>query len=383
MPSDTTNLPDICESYSHALDLAAALQRESVFARFAGISLGKIESDTNSGEDTDSGSDTKSDLAEKFWNQVAEQLTPQTGIDLRKIRYIHCFSRDLQQVGKDGFEPGCTPHVVNALQCTRFVNPCFSQRVKQGKQHCNDYAWYNSSKSILQEILAGAKKYSPQFQPGVGADRFDIAARENEIVLNLTQVDDNVFWLGLHRTGSDIHTRYAGGFLPVEIPSDMVSRAYLKFEEAIRWSGFPIGCGTRCVDIGSSPGGASQALLTRGAEVLGIDPAEMSPQILAFPNFTHLRGRVGQIKRKLLRNCKYAVADMNVAPAFTLEVLEELVHRPEINLSGLIFTLKLFQWELVEKLDVYLARIKSWGFDDISVKQLQFNRQEITIAAKR
>ena len=115
----------------------------------------------------------------------------------------------------------------------------------------------------------------------------------------------------------------AGGIIPLELPPHAVSRAWLKMEEALRWSQLPMEPGSRCVEIGSSPGGASQALLDRGLIVIGVDPAEMDPAVAAHPNFTHLRKRASEVRRKEFRKVRWLTADMNVAPNYTLDAVED------------------------------------------------------------
>ena len=212
------------------------------------------------------------------------------------------------------------------------------------------------------------------FEPGLTPAAYAV----HRAVYEAAQEDE---WrVGMHRV-SDVHSRYPGGLFPLELPTDAASRAFLKFEEGLRWADFPIGVGSRCVDVGSAPGGGSQALLARGAEVLGVDPAEMDPRVLANPNFTHLRGKVSQLKRKLFRKSRWFITDMNVAPKYTLDALEELVARDDIAARGLLFTLKFFEWNLADNIPEYISRIKSWGFNHVKARQLQFNRQEIMIAA--
>lgn len=208
----------------------------------------------------------------------------------------------------------------------------------------------------------------------------EMSGKINEICLDCVRLSDEEWWLGWHRV-DDLHSAYAGGLLPLILPEDASSRAWLKFEEGLRWSGFPIGVGSRCVDIGAAPGGGSQVLLSRGADVLGVDPAEMDPRILVHPNFTHLRGKINQLKRNLFRKSRWFIADMNVAPSYTLDVFEEIVNRDDIAARGLLFTLKFFNWKLAHDLPDYIQRIKSWGFNHVRARQLQFNRQEIMIAA--
>ena len=209
-----------------------------------------------------------------------------------------------------------------------------------------------------------------------------------DLCLDVIPVAPKEWWVGFHYA-SDFHSRYPGGLIPLEMPTDAASRAWLKFEEGLRWSGFPIAIGSRCADIGSSPGGGSQALLARGAEVLGVDPAEMAPQVLQNPNFTHLRGRISQLKRKNFLKTRWVIADMNVAPSYTLDVLEEFLvgeaHRGPAapNVRGALFTLKLFDWGLAGHLPEYLRRIKSFGFTRLKVRQLTFNHREVMVCATR
>jgi 23S rRNA (cytidine2498-2'-O)-methyltransferase len=188
------------------------------------------------------------------------------------------------------------------------------------------------------------------------------------------------WWVGFHQVHS-VPSQWPGGMMPVEMPPDAVSRAWLKMEEALRWSELPIPRGARCAELGSAPGGASQALLARGFEVLGIDPAEMHPAVLENPHFTHIRRRAAQVRRRDFRKVRWLMADMNVAPGFTLDAIESIVTHPEINVRGMLLTLKLFEWKLADELPAWLDRIRSWGFNLVRARQLQHDRQEVCVAA--
>jgi 23S rRNA (cytidine2498-2'-O)-methyltransferase len=201
-------------------------------------------------------------------------------------------------------------------------------------------------------------------------------------VLDCILIDEHQWWLGMHRARSLV-SRYPGGFLAIEPPIPMVSRAYLKMEEALRWSELPIRAGDRCAEIGAAPGGSSQALLDRGLLVTGIDPAEMDPAILARPHFTHVRKRGHEVRRREFSKTRWLMADMNVAPRYTLDVVEGIVTHRGVNIRGMILTLKLLQWRLAEEIPRYLERIRSWGYDEVRARQLQYNRQEICVAALR
>lgn len=324
-------------SWFAALKLVRDVRSKSVFARYVGVSLGKIAFEHNPLlYDNDS-------FAKKIAQLLQEQRET-SGFPLEKIRRVHFWSRDLRKVGESEFEP------IPSLE----------------------------DKELFHRLLRAMPEETLRLAPG--ANRYELPAQDGQWVLDCVRVDPNEFWIGFHKV-IDLPSKFPGGMLLSRVPEDLISRAWLKFEEAIRWSGFPIQCASRCLDIGSAPGGGSQALLNRGAHVIGVDPAEMDPRIYGFPDFTFLRGRIGQVKRKNFRKVKFAIADMNVAPNFTLEVLEELVKHREIHIRGLLFTLKLFQWELAEEIPEYVRRIKDWGYESVQVRQLQFNRQEIMVAA--
>jgi 23S rRNA (cytidine2498-2'-O)-methyltransferase len=152
-------------------------------------------------------------------------------------------------------------------------------------------------------------------------------------------------------------------------------------EEALRWSRLPIPPGARVAEIGSAPGGSSQSLLAHGMIVMGIDPAEMSPILLNHPRFTHLRRRSTQVRRTEFQKIRWLAVDMNVAPEYTLETVEAIVTHPRINIRGMLLTLKLPQWELAVNVPEYLERIRSWGYNLVQARQLQFNRREVCVAA--
>jgi 23S rRNA (cytidine2498-2'-O)-methyltransferase len=164
---------------------------------------------------------------------------------------------------------------------------------------------------------------------------------------------------------------------------EVISRAYWKMLEALTWSQLPVVRGDKCVEIGSAPGGASQALLRAGLHVTGIDPAEMDEELLEHPRFTHVKKRAGDMKRREFRGVRWLMADSNVVPDRTLAMVEDIVTHREVNVRGLLLTLKLPEWDLAEHIPEYVARVRSWGFRYVRTRQLAFNRQEICLAALR
>ncbi len=167
----------------------------------------------------------------------------------------------------------------------------------------------------------------------------------------------------------------------IEPKEPPISRAWYKVYEALAWSRLPIPPGSRIADLGSAPGGTSQALLEMGHWVLGIDPAEMSSRVLQHPRFTHLRLRTTQVRRREFRNIHWLLSDMSVAPDYTLDAAESIVTRTDVRIHGMLLTLKLLEWRFSERIGDYVGRVRSWGFDRVWTRQLAHNRQEVCLAA--
>lgn len=191
-------------------------------------------------------------------------------------------------------------------------------------------------------------------------------------------------WLiGLHRHGPD-HSPHAGGRPSLRLPTDAPSRAWLKLEEGLRWSGLPLREREVAVEIGSAPGGASHALLTRGLTVVGVDPGSMDPRVLANGRFTHLQTTLGDLRREQLpRRVDWLLLDVNLAPQVALHGLRRIVSTLRPSLRGALLTLKLNDWSLAEQVPRFVAQVQAMGFEHVRATQLANNRQEICIAAQR
>ncbi len=250
---------------------------------------------------------------------------------------LHVWHRDLHAPGDHGFEPG-----------VRSEDAAIARAIRDARPGATLETWV---------------------QPG-------------QFVLDCVVVEPHEWWIGYHQAGPP-HTCWPGGFCRLELPPHAVSRAYLKMEEAIGWSQLPLQAGQRCAELGSAPGGAAQALLDRGLSVIGIDPAEMHPAVLPHPNFTHFRRRGDDVRRRDFRKVRWLFSDMNVAPQTMLDTVEGIVTHGEVNVRGLLLTLKLLDWEIAEQVPEYLFRIRTWGYKDLHARQLQHNRQEICVAALR
>jgi 23S rRNA (cytidine2498-2'-O)-methyltransferase len=201
-------------------------------------------------------------------------------------------------------------------------------------------------------------------------------------VLDVILLSPNDWWVGTHCTRSGPE-RWPGGILPLELPPAAASRAWLKMEEALSFADLPLRAGDQVAEIGCSPGGTTQALLSRGLIVTGIDPAEVTPTVLAHPHFTHVRKRGADVRLRDFRSVRWLTADLNVPPRMTLATVERIVTHREANVRGLIIMLKLPDWKLADEVSDWLERIRSWGYADVRARHLMHNRQEVCVVARR
>ncbi len=254
---------------------------------------------------------------------------------------IHVFQRDAALPGHRGFEPGVS-ELSGALA------------------------------SAIEQSMSKSSVSVPVNRP----------ARTGQRVLDLVIVEPDRWLVGSHTVGT-VQSRWPGGSINVGAPTEMVSRAYLKMGEALLWSQLPIEAGDKIVEIGSSPGGAAQRLLDLGLHVTGIDPGEMHPLVLSNPRFRHWRSKSSGVKRKLFRPFRWLAADANVAPNYTLDAVEDIVTYSTSHFKGLLLTLKLSSYELADSFPEFETRIRSWGFESVTFRQLSTNRSECCVAVSR
>ncbi len=259
-----------------------------------------------------------------------------------EFQAIHIFQRDAHLPGHQGFEPG-----PNEL----------TQKIGQ----------------IFGELLRPICK-SPPIINGI--------CKPNDRVLDIILVEADSWLIGQHRA-QQVWETWPGGALPIQTPEKVISRAYRKMTEALAWSQLPIAIGDSIVEIGSAPGGSCQRLLDCGLRVTGVDPAEMDPRLLQHPKFQHWRSKAAGIKRKMFSRFKWLTADANVAPNYTLDVVEDIVNYSTSRFEGLLLTFKLSSLEMVDQINAAVDRIASWGFTEVAARQLASNRRECCVYAKR
>lgn len=164
------------------------------------------------------------------------------------------------------------------------------------------------------------------------------------------------------------------------------SRAHKKLDEALLWSGAVMHEREVALELGAAPGGMTLALLSRGVGVVAVDPAEMSPEVLAFTGpggarADHKQVAAGAVRVEDLPALDWVVVDLNLAPPVALRYLARIV-RARMPKHGAFITLKLNDAAMVAQIPEHLERIRGMGFPKLAATQLPSNRSEITVFAR-
>lgn len=354
------------------------------FSRMRGLSLGKVAKLEN-----------LSAMAQGVWELEPVKALVEQG----QLKGLHVWQRDDCLPGEDDFEPGVSPLAETArealIACAQIakrpekesekeieVSPEASDPEASGEAAQVDA---NEGSQVVAETNTEESSETTGTIPGIMLGNSVADVPSDGLILDVVMVEPDEWWVGIHRAQRRID-RWPGAVPPLEMPEHAVSRAYLKISEALYWAGMPSRKGEFWIDMGCAPGGASQALLDQGMKVLGVDPAEVDDIVLDDPNFRHLQKRSIDVRRKEFQGATWLACDINAAPRYTLEAVEGVVtHRTATTIRGVIMTLKLTKWELAtpEQLSKYVAQVRSWGYQDVRLRQLAFNRREICVVALR
>lgn len=215
-------------------------------------------------------------------------------------------------------------------------------------------------------------------------------AKIGEVVLDIIEIKEGEIWGGLRKV-----KRYSwktpGGSPHLNLPENSPSRAYLKIAEALIWTEYDyeksFKAGWRecenVLELGSSPGGASYAMLERGFKVFGVDNALMDEMVLKNKKFVHLKKPMQSVlEKEIPRPCHLLVSDVNVLPSLILgQIKRFLALRPSIH--SVYYTLKIGDKISIKEVLTHIETFKSFGFSLVKTTQLPSNRSEILLYGVR
>ena len=201
-------------------------------------------------------------------------------------------------------------------------------------------------------------------------------------VKEIIKVSETQYYLGEFKA-SILTAPTPGGFSQAVLPIEAPSRAYLKVIDGAKYMGVTFPQNDYSLEIGSSPGGATYALLEMGLRVEGIDPGLMSLVCLNHPRFFHHRQSIQDFHVSSLKDhVQWLFVDMNLAPEGSLREIEKVIEAIRPSLKGAFITLKMTKFELVSRVPMYLSIMGKMGLKVVIATQLPSHKQEFLIYAE-
>lgn len=206
-------------------------------------------------------------------------------------------------------------------------------------------------------------------------------AAPGQEVLDVVAVGPDEFWWGF-RTVGPWDWGWAGGMPSFELPQEAPSRAWLKLEEMLTWSRWTPSPQAVILELGSAPGGATWALLNRGATVVGVDVAPMATVCLEHPRFSHRAVSIRDLrKRDLPEKIDALFCDLGLKP---VEAVPQIRHFCQIipSIRRVYYTLKMGDGQTTADLDRWRDALRALGFT-VKSTHLPSNRREILVVGVR
>jgi 23S rRNA (cytidine2498-2'-O)-methyltransferase len=171
----------------------------------------------------------------------------------------------------------------------------------------------------------------------------------------------------------------AGGRLRVHVPDAAPSRAAMKLAEAFLWLDRAPDAGDVCIDLGAAPGGWTWVLLERRAHVIAVDPAFMARSLQKKRGLEHMR--LDAFKFEPKEPVDWLFSDMAWRPLESAALLAKWARRRWARL--LIANIKLPMRKKAEMLVRVREILTDGGWENLRVRQLYHDREEVTIAGVR
>ncbi len=220
-----------------------------------------------------------------------------------------------------------------------------------------------------------------QIPPGIASDA-DRPLLKGETVVDVCVVEPGEYWFGAH-IHSPLHAPWPGGRPTLIMPAAAPSRAYLKMQEALLWSGVELAPGETVLELGSAPGGASLVFLERGVNVVGVDTADMAPLPEDKATLRQVRKKAALLKASDVGpDVTWLALDINLHPNDVFKPLEKVMAFVP-KLKGALLTFKLTDARLAAQVPALLERVKALGFKTARARQLAYGRREVFVFAKR
>ncbi len=158
------------------------------------------------------------------------------------------------------------------------------------------------------------------------------------------------------------------------------SRASLKLEEALSTLAIEPSRGELCVDLGAAPGGWTQRLVARGAKVIAVDPANLTPELSRDRKVVHVKDSAFAYEPD--EPVDWLFCDMAWRPLEVAQLLAKWGRRAWA--THLVANIKLPMNDknpVLYRVRHVLEAHGNWRH--LKVRQLYHDRDEVTVTARR
>lgn len=174
------------------------------------------------------------------------------------------------------------------------------------------------------------------------------------------------------------------GLPNLTLPEHAPSRAYLKILEVEKILNLNFNMNDSIIEFGSSPGGATLALLEKGVKVFGVDTGNMHDACLEQEKFVYVKKSIQDTKAEDFdTKIDWILSDMNLSPFAVLGELKKFFERSRIvPTKGIVLTLKMTKKDMLKDLEQIEKKVFKMGFEIKFMGQLPGHNQEFALVGK-
>ena len=199
-----------------------------------------------------------------------------------------------------------------------------------------------------------------------------------DTALSLT-VYQKTAYLGISRLKHNVSS-WTGGVLFYNSEA-VICRAEFKIEEAFKVFGIDVKPDMTTLDLGAAPGGWTHFLSRQGVQVDAVDPAKLDERVLKEKNVSHYKMLAQEFAEKYTeKRYDMIVNDMKMDTNESLDILCEMCRQLKSD-GCCLLTLKLPKTNVLKRIKI-AKQVLQKRFATVQIRQLYFNRSEVTVYAK-
>lgn len=203
-----------------------------------------------------------------------------------------------------------------------------------------------------------------------------------DTVISLTVYKETAY-LGISRRMHNV-SDWTGGVRFYSKADGVVCRAEFKIEEAFEVFGVAVNEKMTALDLGAAPGGWTQFLSRQGIYVDAVDPAHLDENVKKSAYVRHYKMLAQEFAEKYKeKRYDIIVNDMKMDTNESMDIFCEMSRQLKEDGCG-ILTLKLPKTNIQKRINV-ARQVLARYFNTVQIKQLYFNRSEVTafVSGKR